>query len=313
MRYHSAASLLAIAGPLAVHAASGSGHSTRYWDCCKPSCAWSGKAAVNSPVLTCDAKDNPLSSPDTTSGCDGGTAYTCTNNSPWAVNDNLAYGFAATAINGGTEASWCCGCYALTFTSGAVSGKTMVVQSTNTGGDISNNQFDILMPGGGTGLFDGCTPEFGGIPGAQYGGVSSVSDCDSMPELLKDGCKWRFNWFGNSDNPTFTFKQVQCPKAITAISGCTRDDDSSFPAFSGDTSSSDVVSVSSSSSSTTKTTKTTTKSVAAATSAASSSGATAALYAQCNGAVAQYPKALACASGSKCVYQNDWYSQCLPN
>lgn len=103
---------LAIAAPAAVRAASGSGHSTRYWDCCKPSCAWSGKASVSSPVLTCDANDNPLSNPDTTSGCDGGTAYTCTNNSPWAVNDDLAYGFAATAINGGTESSWCCACYA---------------------------------------------------------------------------------------------------------------------------------------------------------------------------------------------------------
>lgn len=108
----SIASLLAIAAPAAVRAASGSGHSTRYWDCCKPSCAWSGKASVSSPVLTCDAKDNPLSNPDTKSGCDGGSAYTCTDNSPWAINDNLAYGFAATAINGGSEASWCCGCYA---------------------------------------------------------------------------------------------------------------------------------------------------------------------------------------------------------
>lgn len=103
---------LAAIAPVAALAASGSGHSTRYWDCCKPSCAWSGKASVSAPVLTCDASDNPLTDPDVKSGCDGGTAYACTNNSPWAADDSLAYGFAATSINGGSESSWCCACYA---------------------------------------------------------------------------------------------------------------------------------------------------------------------------------------------------------
>lgn len=98
--------------PFAVQAASGSGKSTRYWDCCKPSCAWSGKASVNRPVLACDSNNNPLSDTNVKSGCDGGSAYTCANNSPWAVNDNLAYGFAATKLSGGTESSWCCACYA---------------------------------------------------------------------------------------------------------------------------------------------------------------------------------------------------------
>jgi hypothetical protein len=105
--------LLALAGPLAVSAASGSGHSTRYWDCCKPSCSWSGKAAVNAPALTCDKNDNPISNTNAVNGCEGGgSAYACTNYSPWAVNDELAYGFAATKISGGSEASWCCACYA---------------------------------------------------------------------------------------------------------------------------------------------------------------------------------------------------------
>lgn len=43
--------------------ASGTGTTTRYWDCCKPSCAWPGKAELASgsnPVTTCDIKDNPL-------------------------------------------------------------------------------------------------------------------------------------------------------------------------------------------------------------------------------------------------------------
>ncbi|KAI1302869.1 K-family cellulase [Xylaria venustula] len=237
MHTKTALSLLATAASLStsVSAASGTGVTTRYWDCCKPSCAWSGKASVSSPVKTCDKNDSPLSDADTKSGCDGGTAYTCSDNSPWAVNDTLAYGFAATAISGGTESSWCCACYQLDFTSGPVAGKTLIVQSTNTGGDLGSNQFDLLMPGGGVGIFDGCASEFGqSLPGQQYGGVSSRADCDdaNMPEVLRAGCYWRFDWFENADNPGVTFTQVSCPAELTAKSGCTRDDDSSFPAAS---------------------------------------------------------------------------------
>lgn len=61
------------------------------------------------------------------------------------MNDNLAYGYAAVNIAGGSEASWCCACYELTFTSGPVAGKKMVVQATNTGGDLAGNQFDISV------------------------------------------------------------------------------------------------------------------------------------------------------------------------
>ncbi|KAI0475274.1 glycoside hydrolase family 45 protein [Xylariaceae sp. FL0804] len=232
-------SLLAAAAALSAgtaRAASGTGTTTRYWDCCKPSCAWSGKASVSAPVTTCDKNDQPQAQGDDTlkSGCDsGGTAYTCSDYSPWAVNDDLAYGFAATSIAGGTESSWCCACYELTFTSGAVSGKKMVVQSTNTGSDLGSNQFDLLMPGGGVGIFNGCQSEFGqSLPGDQYGGVSSESQCtgSDMPTELQAGCEWRFDWFEGADNPGVSFQQVSCPSAITAVSGCTRDDDSTFPA-----------------------------------------------------------------------------------
>lgn len=128
------------------HAVSGSGQTTRYWDCCKPSCAWSGKASLKTgPVESCDANNNVLTDVDTKSGCDGGSAYMCSDESPWAVSDSLAYGFAAVSISGGTEASWCCACYELTFTSGPVSGKKMVVQATNTGGDLGTNHFDLAV------------------------------------------------------------------------------------------------------------------------------------------------------------------------
>lgn len=128
--------------------ASGTGTTTRYWDCCKPSCSWPGKTALaagSHPVGTCNAQDQPLSDYNAVSACGGGGAYMCSNESPWAVSDTLAYGYAAVHIAGGTEASWCCACYELTFTSGPVSGKKMVVQATNTGGDLGSNQFDLTV------------------------------------------------------------------------------------------------------------------------------------------------------------------------
>ncbi len=84
----------------------------RYWDCCKPSCSWPGKAdLLEGPARTCDKAGNTLFDANTQSGCDGGSAYTCVDTSPWALNDQVAYGFAATALSGGSEASWCCACY----------------------------------------------------------------------------------------------------------------------------------------------------------------------------------------------------------
>ncbi|KAK2801231.1 hypothetical protein FQN50_007791 [Emmonsiellopsis sp. PD_5] len=184
--------------------ASGSGSTTRYWDCCKPSCAWSGKG-LTPPVTTCDKSDTPLSDPDATSGCEaGGAAFMCTNQSPWAVDDSLSYGFAAVRVNGQTETEWCCACYELTFTSGPVSGKKMVVQATNTGADLGENHFDIAMPGGGVGIFNGCTDQWGAPPngwGERYGGITS-NTCHEFPEKLQPGCNWRFEWFQAADNPT---------------------------------------------------------------------------------------------------------------
>lgn len=184
----------------------------------------------------------------------------CSSQQPWAVTDDLSYGFAAVNIAGGSESSWCCACYELTFTSGTAAGKKMIVQATNTGGDLAGNQFDISvrplplplyqlqtpnpnllyllidvntnntqMPGGGVGIFNGCTAQWGAPSsgwGAQYGGISAASSCSTFPTALQPGCKWRFDWFANADNPNVSFKQVECPAAITAKSGCTRTDDS---------------------------------------------------------------------------------------
>ncbi|CAO3662095.1 unnamed protein product [Umbelopsis ramanniana] len=206
---------------------SGTGTTTRYWDCCKPSCAWTGKGSVTAPVNSCAANGVSVLSDTTASACNGGSAYMCNNQQPWAINDNLSYGFAASNLVGLTETQWCCTCYALTFTSGPVAGKTLVVQITNTGGDLNGNQFDLEIPGGGVGIYNGCTSQWNAPSsgwGAQYGGVSSASDCSSLPSQLQAGCQWRFNWFQNADNPSVSFQQVQCPVALTSITGCARTD-----------------------------------------------------------------------------------------
>jgi hypothetical protein len=90
--------------------------------------ASAGKASVTAPVRTCSASDQPQADINLQSGCNGGSAFTCSNQQPIIVNDTLAYGFAAAKLSGQGEGDWCCGCYMLKFTSGAVAGKVMVVQ-----------------------------------------------------------------------------------------------------------------------------------------------------------------------------------------
>jgi len=60
--------------------------------------------------------------------------------------------------------------------------------------------------------------------GAQYGGVSSESDCSSLPDELQSGCEFRFEWYEDADNPAVTFEQIECPDAITSVSGIANND-----------------------------------------------------------------------------------------
>ncbi len=106
----------------------------------------------------------------------------------------------------------------------------MVIQVTNTGNDLSNNQFDMQIPVGGVGYFDGCTPQwpsYKGKWGAKYGGYLQQSQCKQLPPPLQPGCNWHFKWFENADNPTISFFRTKCPKPIIAKTGCQRKDESS--------------------------------------------------------------------------------------
>ncbi|KAK0273461.1 hypothetical protein LTR35_012211 [Friedmanniomyces endolithicus] len=279
----------------AAQSVSGQGQTTRYWDCCKGSCAWTGKADVSAPITTCDIHDKPLTDANAASGCtSGGTAYMCSDQSPWAVNDTMAYGFAAVSIPGGTESSWCCACYELTFTSTAIAGKKMIVQATNTGADLASGQFDLAIPGGGVGIYNGCTDEWGAPAsgwGAQYGGISS-NTCSSFPSALQPGCNFRFgSFFEGADNPAVDYKQVTCPKALTDKTGCVRAGETPTG---GDAASSSAVAVASSSSvaaaSSASSVKASSSSVAAVSassaSAKSSSAAAATTYSSSKSSVA---------------------------
>jgi len=200
------------------------GTTTRYWDCCKPSCSWPDKAPVSAPVRQCKADGfTALTNYNAKSGCEGGESYMCSDQRPWAVSEVLSYGYAAASIKGLTEKEWCCRCYALTFTSGPVKGKQMVVQVTNTGGDLGDNHFDIQIPGGGFGIFNGCSAQFNTpdeVWGTRYGGVASRDDCEGLPEEIQESCYWRFDWFLNADNPTMVFDEVECPVELTKNTDC---------------------------------------------------------------------------------------------
>ncbi|CAA9960480.1 glycoside hydrolase family 45 protein [Pyrenophora teres f. maculata] len=206
----------------------GTGTTTRQWSCCKNSCSWPGKALVDKPVLTCDASDNLLDNYNRRDGCDsGGGSFECSDLSPWAASNDLAYGFAAVNLAASNESAWCCSCYSLTFTSGPVNGKKMVVQVTSTGDDLGDDQFNIAIPGGGQGSTKGCSKQYASqdIWGQDYGGVAHRDDCDALPTNLQAGCYWRFDWFRGADNPSITWEKTKCPDSLSSVSGCRRNDD----------------------------------------------------------------------------------------
>lgn len=219
-----------------------SGFATHYWDCCKPHCGWNGNAS--SPVQSCDQDDTPIDSFDETSACNGGAAFQCWNYAPFAVSDTLAYGFAA---HNGVD---CGTCFQLEFSgtgyhnpsdpgAATLSNKFMIVQVVNIGG-IAEDQFDLLIPGGGVGDFDACTRQWGVSDlGERYGGyflqcrkenignlqdtISCVkSKCNSTfaeKKALLKACHWWAEWASVADNPNLRYGKVDCPSALRAISG----------------------------------------------------------------------------------------------
>lgn len=234
------------------------GYATRYWDCCKAHCGWEGNTTnLDGTLASCSVADAPQSSFDQASACDSdapSAGYTCFSNVPVAVSETLSYGFAAVPAEGDI----CGRCYRIDFDgtghydaadpgSQQLAGHTMIVQATNIGHDVGGGQFDLLIPGGGVGLFNACTRQWGlesDAPlGAQYGGFLTACQaeggshddvracvrnrCDTVfdePHLaeLRAGCEWFVDWFKAADNPNLDYAEVECPAALVAISGLDR-------------------------------------------------------------------------------------------
>ncbi|CAF2563473.1 unnamed protein product [Rotaria sp. Silwood2] len=101
----------------------------------------------------------------------------------------------------------------------------MIVQITNSGDDVRSQQFDLQIPGGGVGLFNGCSSQWNSSSNGwdhRYGGVSSRGECYALPESIRAGCLFRFDWFKGADNPRMTYSRVQYPAQLVAITGCSR-------------------------------------------------------------------------------------------
>lgn len=201
----------------------GNGYATRYWDCCQPHCAQFDGHRCN--------QDGTSQTGNTQSSCSGGGSYACYDEAPKAVNDCLSYGYIA-------KANPNCGqCYRIQFTgegehnandpgSKLIKGKQMIVKVSNTGGDVANNQFDLMIPGGGVGQFNACSKQWGSSDlGAQYGGFLTSctgshaqkkdcvrQQCMKIPAgAARDGCIWFVDWLQAADNPKFTSQQTDCP------------------------------------------------------------------------------------------------------
>jgi len=212
----------------------GTAKTTRYWDCCKPSCAWPGKARVSSPVKICDKDGESALGANSKSSCGGGgsgkgPSYMCSKQGPWYDEKRkLSFGFAAAHVLNTKESESCCACYELKFEKGT----RMVVQVGNTGEDLTGNQFDIQVPGGGFGIFDACSKQWD-LPkkdswGCRYGGIMCAGmgkkGCKKMPKAYQKPCEWQFDHLGDNPKVSSVYR-VTCPKEITAVTGCKRDDD----------------------------------------------------------------------------------------
>lgn len=183
-----------------------------------------------------------------------GGAFTCTDMAPVAVNDTLAYAFVA-----GSASTTSCGkCFHLQYdgsfkdadgsnaakaTHKALKGKHIIVMASNIGHDVKPGQFDLMVPGGGPGIFNALNLIVNRSDiewGAQYGGFLTYCQdnsrcgydgsldcyqtcvknmCDAAfgdanrPNLLR-GCHWFADWYMAADNPTYQWEEVDCPQYL---------------------------------------------------------------------------------------------------
>ncbi|SHI90416.1 hypothetical protein [Fibrobacter sp. UWP2] len=221
----------------------GSGWATRYWDCCKPHCSWPEHAGGNYSRQCTNKGKSQNSNWSDGSICSGGSQMTCTSQIPFNVSgcDEMGFAFAAVpAADGGS----CGKCYQLTFTGkgkygdniniSSIKGKKLIIMVTNIGHDVEQGQFDIMIPGGGVGAFNGCASMGWGGQGEQYGGL--LSDCERESDYkasatqtclknkcnsvfsndaeAKKGCLFLAEWMHAAGNPLHNYVEVECPQVL---------------------------------------------------------------------------------------------------
>jgi hypothetical protein len=228
---------------------SGSGFASRYWDCCKPSCSWTSNAGSGNECKQCDARGNAISDKNAKSMCDGGPATTCLSQIPFYESGCSTVGYAFAAVPGAGP-SICGRCFELSFTGQGkyetkknhqkLKGKKLIVMASNIGYDVAGGQFDIMIPGGGVGIFNGCANIFGYNLGAQYGGL--LSDCEnqvgwsgsddhiyserkkclsqkcntvfSNNSSARKGCTFLADFLEAAGNPLHSYKEIKCPTQL---------------------------------------------------------------------------------------------------
>lgn len=220
----------------------------------------------------CSKDNHPITNYNERSGCQGGGAYTCWNQAPFRDENDpgLSFGFVAVPARAGAS---CGSCFELRYTgdgyyvrqdpgSRKLKGKRMIVQATNIGADVFSGQMDLMIPGGGVGLFNGCSRQWGNHDlGATYGGFLSkcqnehgavcannggrercvgVEFPDAQHEEVKKcvrkmcgdvfegreelllACHWYSQWYEAADNPNFDYRPIDCPEQLVARSGTSR-------------------------------------------------------------------------------------------
>jgi hypothetical protein len=227
------------------------GWTSRYWDGCRPHCAQTQQQqpGLTYPAKTCAKDGTTKLATGTANICkEGGPAYACFDQTPHVVNDQLAYAFAA--VPGSNQSAYCGKCFQIQFDGGSkydananhakIKGKTLIVMATNIGHDVGGGQFDVQIPGGGLGEFDGFSGQIGVSPsqlGVQFGGLLSACEnekgyspegiaqyascvetkCNSLfasNETLKKGCSFIADWYEAASNPTMLYKEVECPQYL---------------------------------------------------------------------------------------------------
>ena len=224
----------------------GNGFASRYWDCCKPSCSWPENANGNE-ARQCDKNMNIITDKYSKSMCEGGIATTCLSQIPFIINgcDNIGFAFAACPSNNA-----CGRCAILEFTGEGkyetkknhqmLKGKKLIVMASNIGYDVAGGQFDVMIPGGGVGAFNGCADILGTNLGKTYGGL--LSDCEdevgyndpddtlytkrkecltnkcnsvfSSNDKAKKGCLFLANFLEAAGNPLHTYREIECPQVL---------------------------------------------------------------------------------------------------